>query len=254
MIGLSSGAKAAIHEVVEEIFDRLALQMVGDIPRLRNKKIFMISTRQTAGLASLFVQAMGNRAPNAIERDALKSLLESSHGFIESLKAKTRSTVTERIDAIAREAKIKGELVPESAVEAIIQEELSRAGTHLKTIAESESTKLRNLGGAMDITRVAAGLGDEDPTVFFIVIRDGATCKECKRLHLNEDGTPKVWKFSELKQGYHKRGEDSPSAFGLHPHCRCTLTYLSKGFGFDKSGKVTWVGQAHDEHSRQRSR
>lgn len=253
MYGISSTSKEAIARVVEDIFDRLALQLIGEIPRLKGKKVFVINTQPKEGLAHLFIQAMGNRAPNAIERDALKSLLDSSFGFIESLKSKTRSHVTERIDGMAREARLRGQTIPESTIQNVIQEELGKAGSHMKTIAESEATKLRNLGTAMDITRVAAGIGDKDPSVFFIVIHDTVTCKECKRLHLNDDGTPRVWKFSELKQGYHKRSEDVPSAFGLHPHCRCTLSYLTSGFGFDAKGKVTWKGQGHDEHKRQNS-
>lgn len=122
----------------------------------------------------------------------------------------------------------------------------------MQAIVESESTKLRNLGTMMDISRVAADLGDDDPTVFFIMVRDGATCKECVRLHTIDGGAPRLWKFSELKQGYHKRGEDMPSAFGLHPHCRCTLTYLSKGFGFDKTGRLKYISENHDELSTQR--
>jgi hypothetical protein len=104
----------------------------------------------------------------------------------------------------------------------------------------------------MDITRASASLDDADPTVFFVVVKDAATCKECIRLHLMDDGsTPKLWKFSELKQGYHKRSEDYPSAFGLHPHCRCTLTYLAKGFGFSR-GRVSYIREGHDEYSKQR--
>ena len=253
MFGISSGAKDTISKLVEGIFDTLALQLVGEIPRLKGKKTFIIDANPKQGLAHLFIQAMGNRAPNAIEADALKSLLDSSFGFIDALKAKTRTNVADRINALAAEARTRGTDLTAADIQSVVDEELASAGSHMKTITESESTKFRNLGGAMDITRVATGLGDDDPTVFFIVIKDGATCKECIRLHLNPGGTPRVWKFSELKQGYHKRGEDNPSAFGLHPHCRCTLSYLGRGFGFDSKGHVTWRKQGHDEHSRQRS-
>jgi hypothetical protein len=253
MFGISSSGKDAINRVVEDIFDKIALQLIGDIPKLKYKKLLLISSKPNFGLAHLFVQAMANKTPNAIEQDALKSLLESSFGYIESLKNRTRSNVAERVDGLVKEAKIRGQRVEDSQIEAVVQEELAKARSHLKAIVESESTKLRNVGSAMDISRVAASAGDEDPTVFFVVVRDNKTCEECKRLHLNPDGTPKVWRFSELKQGYHKRGEDNPSAFGLHPHCRCTLTYLSKGFGFDKKGKVTFKSPGHDEFTRQRS-
>lgn len=252
MIGISSNGKEAIGQIVEDVFDKIALHLIGNIPRLKNKKLLILNTRPNYGLAHLFVQSMSNKSPNEIEKDALKSLLDSSYGYIDSLKSKTRANLTERIDGIVKEAKAKGQKVDEEEIQAVITDEMSKARSHLKAIAESESTKLRNAGSMMEISRVAAGVGDDDPTVFFVVVRDGKLCSECQRLHLNSNGTPRVWKFSELKQGYHKRGEDNPSAFGLHPHCRCTLTYLSKGFGFDKSGRVTYKTENHDEYSKQR--
>lgn len=252
MQGISSGGKEAIGQKVEDLFDRIALEFIGDIPRLKNKKTIIISSKRNYGLADLFVQSMQNQSPNAVERDALKGLLNSAYDYVDSLKSKTRAVVTERIDGIVREAKLSDRKVTEQEVQAILDEELQRAKALLKAIAEAESTKLRNMGTLMDITRVSSSLDDSDPTVFFVVVKDGATCKECIRLHLMPDqNTPKLWKFSELKQGYHKRSENNPSAFGLHPHCRCTLTYLAKGFGFE-NGRVTYVDEGHDAFGRQR--
>lgn len=253
MIGLSSKVKDALNDTVENIFDNIALGFIGDIPKLRNKKRLVISSQPNFGLAHLFVQAMGNKAPNPIEKDVLQSLLESSFGYIESLKSRTKSNITERIDGLAREAAIRNTKMKEEDVKAVVAEELHKAKSHMQAIAEAESTKMRNLGTMMDISRVSASIGDSDPTVFFVVIRDQETCKECIRLHLMPDHvTPRLWKFSELKQGYHKRGEDMASAFGLHPHCRCTLTYLSKGFGFNENGYVSYIEENHDAYSHQK--
>lgn len=250
MFGLSSKVKEALNGTVEDIFDRIALQFIGDIPRLKNKKNLVISSDRNFGLAHLFVQAMGNKAPNELEKDVLQSLLESSHGYIESLKHKTRANITERIDGLSREATLNNTKMSRDEVQKVIADEMQKAKSHMVTIAESESTKMRNLGTMMDISRVAGSIGDSDPTVFFVVIRDNVTCKECIRLHLMPDGiTPRLWKFSQLKQGYHKRGEDMASAFGLHPHCRCTLTYLSKGFGFNENGYVEYKSEGYNAYS-----
>lgn len=252
MFGISSNSKEALGNVIEDLFDRIALQFIGDIPKLRNKKRLVISSGSNFGLSHLFVQGLSNQAPNELEKDFLKSLLESAHGYVESLKSKTKSNITEQIDGLVREAKLQNRKITEEDVQLVIQEEMKKAKSHLATVIESESTKMRNLGTMMDISRVSASLSDEDPTVFFIVVRDNATCKECVRLHLADDQvTPRLWKMSQLKQTYHKRGADAPSAFGLHPHCRCTLTYLSKGFGFDKEGKLRFEGLDYDAYAAQ---
>jgi hypothetical protein len=196
---------------------------------------------------------MQNKVPNQIEQDLLRGLLNSTDGYIESLKNKTRSNVTEAIDGLARAAQLAKDKITKEQVEAIVKEEMSKARSHMTAIVEAEATKLRNLGTLMNISRISSGVGDYDPTVFFVVVKDGITCKECIRLHLMPDQTtPRLWKFSELKQGYHKRNEDQPSAFGLHPHCRCTLVYLSKGFSFDEKGKTEYHSENHDAYKAQR--
>jgi hypothetical protein len=252
MIGMSSSGKDAIKTIIEEMFDKLALGFLGHIPRLAHKKYLAISGKPNLGLAHLFVQSMANKSPNIFEQDALKSLLESTYGYIDSLKSRTQSNLTESIDGIIKEAKAKGSKIDEAAIQQVVAEEMKKAKSHMKTIAESESTKIRNVGRMMDITRVASSINDSDPLVFFVIVRDKTTCKECLRLHMMPDGvTPRVWRFSELKQSYHKRGNDAPSAFGLHPHCRCTLTYIAKGFGFNKKGKITYIKENHDQYAAQ---
>jgi len=252
MRGLSSVTKENIARIVEDLFDKIALQFIGDIPKLKYKKLLLIGHAQNLGLPHLFVQAMQNRVPNPIEQDALKGLLDSAHGYIEALKNRTKSNITEKVDGMVKEANLRKGRINQEEIQNVINDELDKAQKHLRTIVESEGTKFRNIGSMMDISRVASSIGDQDPYVFFVVVKDNKTCKECIKLHIMPDGvTPKIYKFSELKQGYHKRGEDQPSAFGLHPHCRCTLTYLTKGFGFNKKGLIVYKGENHDAYKEQ---
>jgi polyhydroxyalkanoate synthesis regulator phasin len=253
MIGISSSGKEEIGKIVEDMFDRIAMQFIGNVPRLRHKKLLVLSAKPNLNLAHLFVQSMANKEPNIFESDALKSMLESSYGYIESLKNKTRSNVTEQIDGLAKEVKARGGRLTAEDLKAVLDEEMRKAKAHLRTIAEAESSKLRNVGKLMDITRVSSSLGDPDPTVFFVVVKDANLCHECKRLHLMSDMvTPKVWKFSELRQSYHKRSDNVPSAFSLHPHCRCSISFLGRGFGF-KNGTLTFISENHDEYQKQHS-
>lgn len=253
MFGISAGRKDAIGNHVEDIFDNIALEFIGEIPKLKNRKLLIINTKQNYSLGHLFVQSMANKKPNEIEQDALKSLLSSSHGYIESLKNRTRNSITEKLDALVKEASARKEKPTQEQIDTILREELGKARASMLAIVEAESTKVRNFGSMMDISRIASTAGDNDPSVFFVVVKDASTCKECIRLHLMPDQvTPRVWKFSELKQGYHKRGDDSPCTSGLHPFCRCTLTYLGKGYGFDEKGYTQYKSQNHDQHSSQK--
>ena len=251
MYGISSSGKEAIAFAVEKMFDQLAYNLLGNIPKLKEKSPFFGSSAKMS-LAHIFIQAMNNKEPNHFERDVLRSILNSSYGYIEGLKHRTSSNVTEAIDAIVKEAKIKGSYVSPTQVAEAISAEMNKAKSHMKVIAEAETTKTRNAGHLMEISEKAGNQGIEDPTVFFVVVRDNLLCSECKRLHMMPDGiTPRVWKMSELKMGYHKRGEENPSASGEHPFCRCSLSQLSPGWGF-KNGFVSFISQDHDEYKNQR--
>ena len=82
---------------------------------------------------------------------------------------------------------------------------------------------------------------------------DDVTGPEEFVLHLLKDRkTPRLWKLSEVGSDYHKKGDSEPKFAGLHPNCRCKLTYLAKGFGFDAAGEVKYIAPDHDEFKVQR--
>jgi hypothetical protein len=98
-----------------------------------------------------------------------------------------------------------------------------------------------------------AAVGVEDPVVFFVIVRDGNVCKECIRLHMMPDGTtPRLWYLSEVGHGYHKKGEETPKIGGLHPHCRCVMTTLMPGFGFNEGGFVKYISKDYNAIQEQR--
>jgi hypothetical protein len=252
MYGISSSGKESISNHVNKLFDVLAFKLLGRIPKLHNKP-HLFDILGGLSLAHIFIQAMGNKEPNHFEKDVLRSILSSSFGYIESLKNKTSSNVVESIDALVKEAKAKGTQVSEEQVNEVFSSEMDKAKSHMKLIAEAETTKTRNMGHTMEIAEKAKQYGVEDPNVFFVVVRDASLCKECLRLHMLPDGnTPKVYKMSELSMGYHKRGDDRPSAAGAHPHCRCSLSQLPPGWGF-KNGFISFVSLEHDEYKKQRN-
>jgi len=220
MRGISSSSKNKIHELIDDLFDKMTLQLVGEVPSLRNKKSIIFTSKPDLTLAHIFLKTLGSEKPLPQEREALKNLLSTAEEYVSSLRAKTKAQVTESIDSYVKEQYLKNEKPSTVEIKKIINENLEKAKNHFKTIAEAESTKARNMGKALQIGKVAASQGVSDPNVYYVVVRDGKTCSECVRLHLMPDlVTPRVWKLSEIGFGYHKKGENNPKIAGLHPHC-----------------------------------
>lgn len=230
----------------------MSLQLLGEIPSLKNKKSIIFTSKPDLTLAHLFVRSLESDNLLPAEEEALKNLLSTAEEYISSLRSKTKAQVLERVESYVKEKNLKREKPSTVDMKNHISDVFVKAKSHMKTIAEAESTKARNMGRALQIGKVAASQGEKDPSAYFVVVRDGKTCSECIRLHLQEDGvTPRVWKLSEIKFSYHKKGENNPSIAGIHPHCRCSLVFLPKGYGF-KEGKVDWISEEHDEYLKQR--
>jgi len=253
MYSISSYSKEQIKKKVDDLFDKTAFRLLGPIPKLRNKIIPFLGLAAGTTLVSLFLESLDNRYPTSLEQEVLKGILDGAFSYINVLKEKTSNDIVQQLEGMAREARFTGSRISEDQIIKIIKKGLDKAKTGLEAITAAESTKARNIGSIMDITKRAAIIGDKDPTVMFIGPNDGKTCEECKRMFFLKDGvTPRLWKVSELNGGYYKRGDSVASVLGCHPFCRHLPINVPHGYGFDKEGKITFVGLEHQELEKQR--
>ena len=252
-MSLSSSGKQRIEQLVERIFDSMANRLVGYVPN-KHKAITFATGKPFTTLANLFLQS-ANKNLNESEKDMARGLMKTSVNFVSALREKTKSHVVDSVDSMIQSKQRKGELPTEAEIKEVIKKELNKASSHLEMIVGTESTKIRNAGAVAEITAYGKALKVDDPYCFFLIVKDGKTCKHCLSNHLLSDGvTPRVFKLSEVKQGYltkEERDDGGVSVAGIHPHCRCSLVNLTPGFGFS-GGKVTWIGVGHDEYKKQR--
>jgi hypothetical protein len=233
-----------IQDFVSAKFDKIALRFLGIIPRLSRNKTELRTTRSS--LASLFLQALGTRAPNQTEEDALKMCLRIASDYMESLKQKTQAEILVNLN---EEFRKKPDAVN---VSRIVREGFNKATTHLNVVLNAESNRCVNTANSLKIQKVGASQGVEDPTVFFVVQIDEKNHEATKRLHLMPDGaTPRLWKLSQLSQKYFQKDDMVPSVLGTHPYCRCFLSYLPLGYSFAQNGKVTYKEKGWDEYKYQ---
>lgn len=220
MIGLDKAHKKIINDVLGDLFDDLAFNVIGDLPQFKGKKnIFITGEQPLYTLARIFLESHGGDV-GEFEEKILHNNLDTALEYINKLKANTQNRVVNRLDGFVKTKQMKNETVSPEEMAVILDEEMKSAESQINTITNSEATKSRNTGKALEILKVAEGQNDEDPDVFFVMTRDNVTCKECIRLHLMPDMvTPRVWKLSQLSHDYHKKGENYPSVNGLHPHC-----------------------------------
>lgn len=236
-----------VEMAVDRVFDRLKTRFLG--PR-RGSKLIAFQFKPELSLPGLFTAANheeGNKKPN---RDLLRSLMTVAEKHIDAQRASTKAQVVRAIDGHLRGGG-KGDM--RTVLGGELADVWKKTADSAKRIIDTEGTTARNAGTLDGIVKVNSSMGIEDPTVYFVVVRDHLLCGECRRLHLLDDGdTPRVWKMSELGHGYHRRGQSNPKIGGLHPHCRCSLVTLMPGYGFE-AGRVTYVSSQHDEYRLQRS-
>lgn len=233
---------ARVNEEIESTFARLRARFFSG-----SDKQLHIGYTPYEGLRGLYRAAVIN-AGGTPEKETELGLMEIADSYIEGVKARLRSDTLAAIGAAQKGTGDEQEDLPTKLTEL-----WDKVSAEVERVADTEAQRARQTGSLDGISQISAAMGVEDPVVFWIVVRDNILCSECKRLHLLPDGvTPRVWKLSEVGSNYHKKGEDQPKHNGLHPHCRCTLTYLPPGMGFTPTGLVKWKGPGHDEYAKQR--
>lgn len=224
MAGLSKDATRRIHAAVDLLYDRVIHRF---LQKPSQNKQIVIGWKPRVTLPQLFVRAT---AGEGVRPDAtvLRNLLEVAESYLEAQRDATKARVTNAVQSFLQEARASGVKTDVGTVlGGQLTKEFGRAADAVEAILDTEATKARNVGTLDAILKIAAVNDIEDPTVYFIVVRDQHLCEECRRLHLQEDGvTPRLWKMSQLGHGYHQKGEDNPKVGGLHPHCFAAGTRL----------------------------
>ena len=254
MSALTLKAIRSIERLVDDHFDKISMEFLGIIPKMTQQKRIIFSTAQNS-LVSLYSEALGNTNPNKNEENILKVMLRISNGYIDSLRDRTKSNIIEKINGYILDQEAKKETISLNKAKEMFRDEMEKAKKHFKLIANTESNKVTNTGTALQIAKIGKANNEEDPTVFFIVTIDDVTGSEEFVLHLLPDKkTPRVWKLSEISHEYHKKGDPTPSLAGLHPMCRCKISYLANGYGFNEEGKVVWKSENWNELQYQREK
>lgn len=215
---LGKGAIKAIHSALDSLFDKIKARFLG--PKSLGGKQIRFTYERPLSIPGLYESGLiaDGAKPNL---DTLDSLVHVAGGYVDSLRENSKANVVHTIQSFIRDAHQRD---IQTDFRTILGGQLAdlwqKTSSKLETIVNTEATKVRNVSALEGILEINASKGIEDPVVYWIVVKDGALCNECRRLHLMGDGhTPRLWFMSEVNQGYHKRGNNFPAIGGAHPHC-----------------------------------
>lgn len=254
-IRLTASAQKLIEKAIDLLFERAKHRFLGlEQARRLGGKALTFSFTPELTIGGLFNAASREEGVRPND-ELLNGLIKIAGAYMDAQKEKTKAKVLHATQSFLSNAAAKG---VKTDVQTVLGGQLTQVWgdvtKDVKRILETETTVARNTSIYDAIGRIGAATQQEDPTVFFVTVRDNSRCEECTRLHVLPDGvTPRVWKQSDLGAGYHKKGDDHPKIGGLHPHCRCVLTILMPGYGFSKTGHVQYKAPGHDEMAEQRT-
>lgn len=254
MKGLSDKAASAISKMIDGNFNSISLDFLGIVPKIKHNTNITFSTKKNS-LTELFLHSLGTSKANKDEENTLKVILRIANDYVGALKDRTKAKTINNLDGYIKDRNAKKQPIKEEKLKEIVGKEMKQAKNHFKMIANSESNKASNTGTALQISKIAEGKGEDDPTVFFVVVIDERNDPETYRLHLLPDRrTPRLYKLSELGSEYHKKGDEWPKIQGTNPNCRCKISYLPLDFGFDEKGSPKFIGIDHDDFKAQRAK
>lgn len=250
-ISLLPAAIRLLDDQVDEIFDGLIARLLGHA--FTGKNMYIAHDPKNS-LPGIFAQAAENEG-GRVDIHMLTGVASIARDYLiknrEEAKAKTKNIVNALLSDLSHGKINQDEF--RNRVDSALIDLWGAVKSNVERVVLTENEHAATAGTKTGIEQMNDTLGIDDPVVFFIPIKDKDLCSECKRVHLLEDlVTPRVWLSSEVSANYHVKGENFPSWNLMHPHCRCALSTLIPGFGFDGNGRVSFIATGFDELKYQR--
>lgn len=210
----------------------------------------------------MVVQQIPSSLPNGTQHaSSLDFLTQNLKALIEKQKAEVTSRIEGMIQDENNKFKFETMKNPEGSKdlnEMMLKVSKSKLVTRFRDaskdsnrnwdrIVHTEISNAISLGSADRIIDNNKGTNPEEIYVYRIVVEDSALCKWCRKFYMDSDGSPKLYKLSELLSNgsnYGKRtSEWKPVALATHPNERCSpVIELKRGFKALKGGAQTFIG------------
>lgn len=241
--------KKAVDKIVNGLFQKAAARLLGKY--FKGPKIFFEIVNDTNPLNTLagiyhYTQVMSGGPKVKEDKKTVRILSEITNNYLNAERLKT----TNRINVAIKAADTVEEM------QEAVEDEMDRATKYINMLIPNEVRHTQAQAEKSGIQEVSASLGIDDPVVFKVGVLDGKLCKNCTKLwHTNNLQVPKLYKMSELKEGYMKNHKSpNPTLGPTHPNCRHVLTFLPPNFGFGNNGSMEFKGFGYDEYIQQRNK
>jgi hypothetical protein len=251
---ITPALRALIAEKVDDLFFDLKASLLGRF--FKGPSIFFEVAKdvdQTETLEGLYRHTIGllfgPQAVNADIDNEMGHMAEITGNYLDASRLKLLNKVLVDVQAAP------------SAAEAAkaVRENLDKTTSYVNMLVANEARTVQAYANKDGIGRLGASIGIEDPIVCKLGFVDHKLCKNCKELWHTSGNlhVPKVYKLSELQDGYMKvkKGESPfPTHGPTHPNCRHTTTMVPPNFGFDSSGTIKFVSFGYDVYADQRKK
>ena len=253
---LPKKAVKAVSSIVSSIFDRAKKRFLGKEVSGYGIKFIPVTHpvqhRQDLSLRGIFDSAA--RAEGMVPNEKLYTEVERGvEDYFDAHEKLATAKVLNALQSYLHDAETgKSQKNPHKELGNVLSDVLDKVSDDVQKVVDTESTRAKNYSTLDAIGKISAVVGVSDPVVYFAGPVDGHTCDNCLKFFFLEDKkTPRVWKVSELKNGYFKKGDITPCVGALHPHCRHALCSILPGYGF-KNGKLEFIEPGYDVFKEQR--
>ncbi len=202
-----------ISKGIDEIFEDLKRRLLGsfysqDSFNSNNKYLSLPGIYTSA-----YVSGGSRKTPNPQNIQNMASSVESYINSIkEKFKAKTFTEIEQQLSESPTEEF-------EQKLNDSLAEIFDKAQVEAKQVIETELHRAKTIGVNDSVVDFANEQGDNDPTVYALTRMDNKVCKYCKELYEQTDGTPRVYKLSELSSAFFDKKNPSAVLPPVHPNC-----------------------------------
>lgn len=203
-----------ISKGIDSIFDDLKQRLLGSFA---SKQDFLNNNNKYLSLPGIYTSAyISGGSRKAPDSQKLSNLSASVESYINSISEKFKARTFAEIEQKLSETNLEDF---EQSLNNTLIEIFDKAQGEAKRVIETELHRVKTIGVNDSTVEFAKEQGDDDPTLYFLTRMDAKVCRYCKEMYEHSDGTPIVYKLSELSGAFFDRKNPTATLPPVHPHC-----------------------------------
>lgn len=220
---LPDSTRKLILNAIDNVYENLRYKALGPFYQPKTGLYKPVSHDKVLSIPGMYSSAYATGKANAQPSfNGIQSVAALTDQYLQASAEKLKAKALAEVEAQLHNASHRDDYDLEKELNEALIRIFDQAQGETKQLLETETQRAKTIGITDSVTEFMKENDDANGNVYALTRQDKNVCKYCKEFYEMADGTPTVYKLSELGGGYLDKQAPEAITPPMHPNCLLT--------------------------------